>query len=82
MRVQVIIKGYTCFLVRNYCFCSVMAGLMAFRLIDRRNRAQNANEDDTGEERADSFVELTECEGCGAYVTAAGCDNPDCPVNG
>ncbi len=54
---------------------------MAFRLIDRRNRVRNANQDKTTEKKADSFIELTECEGCGAYVTAAGCDNADCPVN-
>tara|TARA_B100001057_G_scaffold426005_1_gene449826 strand:- start:558 stop:779 length:222 start_codon:yes stop_codon:yes gene_type:complete len=54
---------------------------MAFRLIDRRNRARNADRDKTAENKADSFVELTECEGCGAYVTAAGCDNTECPVN-
>ena len=51
------------------------------RLIDRRNRKLNAGQDKTAEKKADLFVELTECEGCGAYVTAAGCDNSDCPVN-
>ena len=61
----------------------------AFRLIERRNRARKADQDETGQtgqqergrKRGDSFVELTECKGCGAYVTAAGCDNADCPVN-
>ena len=54
---------------------------MVFRLIDRRHRARNTGQDKTAENKGDSFVELTECEGCGAYVTAAGCDNIDCPVN-
>ena len=59
---------------------------LAFRLINRRSRALNADKDETGqqepgERRDDSFVELTECEGCGAYVTSAGCDNADCPLN-
>ena len=54
---------------------------MVFRLIDRRHRARNDGQDKTAENKGDSFVELTECEGCGAYVTAAGCDNTDCPVN-
>ena len=54
---------------------------ISFRLIDRRYRARSAGQDKTAENKGDSFVELTECEGCGAYVTAAGCDNIDCPVN-
>ena len=54
---------------------------LAFRLIDRRNQIQKTGQEETAEKKADSFVELTECEGCGAYVTAAGCDNSDCPVN-
>ena len=54
---------------------------IVFRLIDRRNRVRNADRDKTAENKADSFVDLTECEGCGAYVTAAGCDNTECPVN-
>jgi len=59
---------------------------LVFRLIDRRNRARNNDQGETGqcetgEKKADSFVELAECEGCGAYVTIAGCDNADCPVN-
>jgi len=54
---------------------------LAFRLIDRRNRLQKTGQEETAEKKADSFVELTECKGCGAYVTAAGCDNSDCPVN-
>ena len=54
---------------------------LVFRLIDRRNRERNAGQDQTAENKADSFVELTECEECGAYVSAAGCDNTDCPVN-
>ena len=54
---------------------------MVFGLIDRRNWVRNADRDKTAENKADSFVDLTECEGCGAYVTAAGCDNTECPVN-
>ena len=54
---------------------------LVFRLIDRRNRTLNSGQDKTAEKKADSFVELTECKGCGAYVTAAGCDKSDCPVN-
>lgn len=54
---------------------------LIFRLIDRRNRMRNASQDETAEKKADSFVELTECGGCGAYVTTAGCNNSDCPVN-
>ena len=54
---------------------------LAFRLIDRRNRARNAGQDETTAKQAGSFVELKECEGCGAYVTTAGCNNADCPVN-
>ncbi len=54
---------------------------LVFRLIDRRNRARNAGHHKTAENKADSFVELTQCEGCGAYVTAEGCDNTDCRVN-
>ncbi len=59
---------------------------LVFRLIDRRNRARNADQDEmsqqeTRKKKADSFVDMTECEGCGAYVTEAGCDNADCPVN-
>ena len=54
---------------------------LAFRLIDRRNRIRNPDEGETAEKKANSFVELSECERCGAYVTAAGCDNSDCPVN-
>ena len=54
---------------------------LVFRLIDRRNRTWNASQGKTAEKKTDSFVDLTECEGCGAYVTALGCDNPDCPVN-
>lgn len=57
-----------------------------FRLIERRNRALNTDQEEaaqqkTEEKKTDSFVELKECEGCGAYVATAGCDNPDCPVN-
>lgn len=59
---------------------------LAFRLIDVHNRKRNAGQDESGqqgtrEKRDDSFVELTECEGCGAYVTAGGCDNAHCPLN-
>ena len=54
---------------------------LVFRLIDRRKPIWNSSQDETAERKADRFVELTECEGCGAYVTAAGCDNSDCPVN-
>jgi hypothetical protein len=36
---------------------------------------------ETEKKQAESCVELTECEGCGAYVAAAGCDNADCPGN-
>ena len=59
---------------------------LIFRLIDSRNRIRKAGQDESGqhetkEKRGDSFVELTECEGCGAYVAAGGCDNADCPLN-
>ena len=54
---------------------------IVFRLIDRRNWMRNAEKDEAAEKKAESYVELTECEGCGAYVTAAGCDNADCPAN-
>ena len=54
---------------------------LVFRLINRRNRTCSTGQDKTAEKKADQFVELTECEGSGAYVTAEGCDNSDCPVN-
>ncbi len=54
---------------------------LVFRLLDRRNRTRNVDQNKTAEKKADSFVELTECELCGAYVSVAGCDNSDCPVN-
>ena len=54
---------------------------LVFRLIDRRNRTWNAGQYKTAEQKSDGIVELAECEGCGAYVTAAGCDNSDCSVN-
>ena len=52
-----------------------------FRLIERRNRILNNGQDKTADKNAHNFIELTECEGCGAYVTEAGCDNSDCPMN-
>ena len=57
-----------------------------FCLIPSRNRARSAFQHEMGQretekKQAESCVELTECEGCGAYVAAAGCDNADCPGN-
>ena len=84
MVAQVTIKGYCdMFSGPKLMLLGAMLWLiwLAFRLINRRNQMRNAGQDRTAEKKADSFVELTQCEGCGAYVTASGCDNADCPVN-
>ena len=63
-------------------FALLWAVWLAFRLIDRRNQARDdkARSDDRG--AMDKSVDLTECDRCGAYVPAGGCDKSDCPLNG
>ena len=52
---------------------------LAFRLIERRNKARD---DNAGTNDAHTPVEVIECDRCGAFVTAGGCDQADCPLNG
>jgi len=54
---------------------------LAFRLIDRRNQSRVDQPGDEDKTAADKSVDLTECDQCGAYVTAGGCDKSDCPLN-
>ncbi len=63
---------------------------LVFRLIDRRNQARDEGPEsgqETGQQTsrrdeppADRSVDLSECERCGAYVPAGGCDKSDCPL--
>ena len=52
---------------------------LAFRLIDRRNKARDDNADT---DDAHTPVETIECDRCGAFVAASGCDKADCPLDG
>lgn len=62
-------------------FALLWAVWLVFRLIDRRNQARDdqAGSGDTPD--MDKSVDLTECDWCGAYVPAGGCDKSDCPLN-
>ena len=62
-------------------FALLWAVWLVFRLIDRRNQARDdqAGSGDTPD--MDKSVDLTECDLCGAYVPAGGCDKSDCPLN-
>ena len=48
-----------------------------FRLIERR-RAASTGRQDTG--APDRPVDTIECSQCNAFVSAEGCEKPDCPV--
>ena len=53
---------------------------LAFRLIDRRNQTLTTQTRQTDEHSDNSSVDLKECDRCGAFVTAGGGDQADCPL--
>ena len=62
-------------------FALLWAVWLAFRLIDRRNQARDDQAESGETPDMDKSVDLTECDQCGAYVPAGGCDKTDCPLN-
>ena len=62
-------------------FALLWAVWLAFRLIDRRNQARDDQVGSGDATDMDKSVDLTECDRCGAYVPAGGCDKSDCPLN-
>lgn len=52
---------------------------MVFRVIEkRRNQGPAAPKAD--QQQPQDELEMTQCNACGAFVSRAGCNKPDCPV--
>lgn len=52
---------------------------MVFRVIEkRRNRPTPPPNPEAG--RSGDELDMAQCEACGAFVSRAGCNKPDCPV--
>ncbi len=52
---------------------------MVFRVIEKRRNHGAAGPKADQQNRPDE-LEMTQCAACGAFVSRAGCNKPDCPV--